>query len=97
MINKKDQKNENAEIHQEIQDILRAIQLTAEGVTEQNNNLFMMGYRVGYNDMLETNAETKALLWKLYGIIRNIEISLSCHIIDAETEARLIQALGDKK
>lgn len=93
----KDQKSDNAELHQEIQDILRAIQLTAEGVTEQNNNLFMQGYRVGYNDMMEVNAETKALLWKLYGIIRNIEISLSCHILDAETETRLIQVLGGKK
>jgi hypothetical protein len=85
------------ELHKEIKDILQAVQLTAEGVTEQNNNLFMMGYRVGYNDMTEINAETKAVLMKLYSTIRNIEITLSCRLLDDETEERVIRVLGDVK
>jgi hypothetical protein len=85
------------ELHNEIKDILQAVQLTAEGVTEQNNNLFMMGYRVGYNDMTEINAETKAVLMKLYSTIRNIEITLSCRLLDDETEERVIRVLGDVK
>ena len=64
---------------------------------EQNNNLFMMGYRVGYNDMTEINAETKAVLMKLYSTIRNIEITLSCRLLDDETEERVIRVLGDVK
>lgn len=92
-----DRRKNNMELHNEIQDILRAVQLTAEGVTEQNNNLFMMGYRVGYNDMTEINAETKAVLMKLYSTIRNIEITLSCRLLDDETEERVIRVLGDVK
>ena len=92
-----DRRKNNMELHNEIQDILRAVQLTAEGVTEQNNNLFMMGYRVGYNDMTEINAETKAVLMKLYSTIRNIEITLSCRLLDDETEERVIHVLGDVK
>ena len=92
-----DRRKDNNELHNEIRDILQAIQLTAEGVTEQNNNLFMMGYRVGYNDMAEIQAETKSVLMKLYTIIRNIEITLSCRIIDDETEERILRVLGDVK
>lgn len=92
-----DRRKSNVELHNEIKDILQAVQLTAEGVTEQNNNLFMMGYRVGYNDMTEINAETKAVLMKLYSTIRNIEITLSCRLLDDETEERVIRVLGDVK
>lgn len=92
-----DRRKNNMELHNEIKDILQAVQLTAEGVTEQNNNLFMMGYRVGYNDMTEINAETKAVLMKLYSTIRNIEITLSCRLLDDETEERVIRVLGDVK
>lgn len=92
-----DRRKNNMELHNEIKDILQAVQLTAEGVTERNNNLFMMGYRVGYNDMTEINAETKAVLMKLYSTIRNIEITLSCRLLDDETEERVIRVLGDVK
>lgn len=92
-----DRRKNNTELHNEIKNILQAVQLTAEGVTEQNNNLFMMGYRVGYNDMAEINAETKAALMKLYSTIRNIEITLSCRLMDDETEERVIRVLGDVK
>ena len=92
-----DRRKNNMELHNEIKDILQAVQLTAEGVTEQNNNLFMMGYRVGYNDMTEINAETKAVLMKLYSTIRNIEITLSCRLLDDETEERVIRVLGGVK
>ena len=92
-----DRRKSNVELHNEIKDILQTVQLTAEGVTEQNNNLFMMGYRVGYNDMTEINAETKAVLMKLYSTIRNIEITLSCRLLDDETEERVIRVLGDVK
>lgn len=92
-----DRRKDNNEIHAEIKNILQAIQLTAEGVTEQNNNLFMMGYRVGYNDMAEINTETKSALMRLYSIVRNIEITLSCRLIDDETEERIVRVLGDLK
>lgn len=92
-----DRRKDNNEIHAEIKNILQAIQLTAEGVTEQNNNLFMMGYRVGYNDMAEINVETKSALMRLYSIVRNIEITLSCRLIDEETEERILRVLGDLK
>lgn len=92
-----DRRKSNMELHNEIKDILQAVQLTAEGVTEQNNNLFMMGYHVGYSDMTEINAETKAVLMKLYSTIRNIEITLSCRLLDDETEERVIRVLGDVK
>lgn len=92
-----DRRKNNMELHNEIKDILQAVQLTAEGVTEQNNNLFMMGYRVGYNDMAEINAETKSVLMKLYSTIRNIEITLSCRLMDDETEERVIRVLSDEK
>ena len=92
-----DRRKNNMELHNEIKDILQAVQLTAEGVTEQNNNLFMMGYRVGYNDMAEINAETKSVLMKLYSTIRNIEITLSCRLMDDVTEERVIRVLSDEK
>ena len=92
-----DRRKNNMELHNEIKDILQAVQLTAEGVTKQNNNLFMMGYRVGYNDMAEINAETKSVLMKLYSTIRNIEITLSCRLMDDETEERVIRVLSDEK
>ena len=92
-----DRRKNNMELHNEIKDILQAVQLNAEGVTEQNNNLFMMGYRVGYNDMAEINAETKSVLMKLYSTIRNIEITLSCRLMDDVTEERVIRVLSDEK
>lgn len=92
-----DRRKDNNELHNEIKEILQAVQLTAEGVTEQNNNLFMMGYKVGYNDMAMVNAETMSVLMKLYTTIRNIEITLSCRIIDDETEERILRVLGDVK
>ena len=92
-----DRRKDNNELHNEIKEILQAVQLTAEGVTEQNNNLFMMGYKVGYNDMAMVNAETMSVLLKLYGTIRNIEITLSCHLIDDETEEKLARVLGGMK
>ena len=92
-----DRRKDNNELHNEIKEILQAVQLTAEGVTEQNNNLFMMGYKVGYNDMAMVNAETLSVLLKLYGTIRNIEIALSCHLIDDETEEKLARVLGGMK
>ena len=92
-----DRRKDNNELHNEIKEILQAVQLTAEGVTEQNNNLFMMGYKVGYNDMAMVNAEAMSVLLKLYGTIRNIEIALSCHLIDDETEEKLARVLGGMK
>lgn len=92
-----DRRKNNNELHNEIKEILQAVQLTAEGVTEQNNNLFMMGYKVGYNDMAMVNAEAMSVLLKLYGTIRNIEIALSCHLIDDETEEKLARVLGGMK
>ena len=77
------------EIHQELSDILRAVKITAEGVTEQNNNLFMQGYKVGYNDAHESIVEIKDILLKLKTIIINVETTLSCELIDDKLAERI--------
>ena len=77
------------ELHQELSDILRAVKITAEGVTEQNNNLFMQGYKVGYNDAHESISEIKDILLKLRAIIGNVETTLSCELIDDKLAERI--------
>lgn len=87
----------NAEIHKELKEILDSVQLTAECLTEQNNNLFMQGYSVGYKDMQSCYFEAKEVLLKMYSLIRNIEVTLSCHLIDEELEAQILKIIGDCK
>lgn len=95
MLIKKKPQEDYAELHKEIQAILKAVQMTAEGVTEQNNNLFMKGYEVGYNDAYVANTELKLLLLKTLSIIKNVETTLSCKLLDEDITDRINKIMGD--
>lgn len=95
MLIKKKPQEDYADLHKEIQAILKAVQMTAEGVTEQNNNLFMKGYEVGYNDAYVANAELKLLLLKTLSIIKNVETTLSCKLLDEDITDRINKIMGD--
>lgn len=87
--------SEYADIHSEIQEILCNVKLAAEGVTEQNNNLFMTGYQVGYNDAYELLMEQSYLLIQMISIVKRVESTLGCHLIDDELAASITKIMGE--